>query len=88
MSGATEQADGNDTYEALWGRSVRGSVARKVNTRGPRAVTWYHVHIAELKETAQAHPPTNTPPQALWALANRKPLRNSYTMLRKAVVNR
>ena len=29
----------------------------KVNTRGPRAVTWYYVYVAELKETAQALPP-------------------------------
>jgi hypothetical protein len=53
VSGATEQADGNDIYEALW---ERGSVAQKVNTRGPRAVTWHHVHVAKLKETAQAPP--------------------------------
>jgi hypothetical protein len=33
-------------------------------------------------------PPTNTPPQALWALANWKPLRDNYTMLRKVIVNR
>jgi hypothetical protein len=28
----------------------------KVNTQGPRAVTWYHVHVAKLKETAQVPP--------------------------------
>ena len=26
---ATKQANGNDTYDALYGRSVRGSVARE-----------------------------------------------------------
>ena len=58
MSGATKQADGNNTYNALYEEEVLGALwPEKVNTRGPRAVTWCHVHVAELKETAQAPPP-------------------------------
>jgi hypothetical protein len=48
----------------LYEEEVSGALwPEKVNTRGPRAVTWYHVHVAELKETApintiQPLPPT------------------------------
>ncbi len=57
-----EQANGNYTYDALWGRSVRGSVARVGKyTRPACCHVTYHVHVAELKETAQAPPlPTKT----------------------------
>ena len=42
----------------LYEEEVSGALwPEKVNTRGPRAVTWYHVHVAELKETAQVPPP-------------------------------
>jgi hypothetical protein len=39
VSDATEQADGNDTYEALYGRSVRGSVAREGKYTRARALS-------------------------------------------------
>ena len=45
-------------YMMLYEEEVSGALwPEKVNTRGPRAVTWHHVHVAELKETAQALPP-------------------------------
>ena len=52
-----EQADGM-IHIILYEEEVSGARwPEKVNTRGPRAVTWHHVHVAELKETAQAPPP-------------------------------
>ena len=45
-------------YMMLYEEEVLGALwPEKVNTWGPRAVTWHHVHVAELKETAQAPPP-------------------------------
>jgi hypothetical protein len=45
-------------YMMLYKEEVLGALwPEKVNTRGPRAVTWYYVHVAKLKETAQAPPP-------------------------------
>ena len=42
----------------LYEEEVSGALwPEKVNTRGPRAVMWHHVHVAEVKETAQAPPP-------------------------------
>jgi hypothetical protein len=50
-------------YMKLYEEEVLGALwPEKVNIQGPRAVTWHHVHVAKLKETAQVHPPTNTPP--------------------------
>ena len=45
-------------YIILYKEEVSGALwPEKVNTQGPRAVMWHYVHVAELKETAQAPPP-------------------------------
>jgi hypothetical protein len=40
-------------YIKLYKEEVLGALwPEKVNTRGPRAVTWHYVHVTKLKETA------------------------------------
>ena len=62
MSGA-EQADGNDTYDTLYGRSVRGSMTREDIYKMARALS--RDTSPSSKRLPKHHPPTNTPPQAL-----------------------
>ena len=50
-----EQADGNDIYDALWVRSVRGLMTREDIYKMARALL--RDMSPELKETAQALPP-------------------------------
>jgi len=70
-------------------KNVRGSVAREGKyTRPARYHVTYHVHVAELKETARLPPLPTHPPRLyeLWRIE--KPFRNDYAMYCKAVVNR